>query len=233
MELNDWILALHLLSAVALVAALTAFSVMIVALWRTDDPAAVTSFMRLGLVGNVLVTIGSIGTIVFGVWLAISVDRYELWDGWVIAAIILWAIAMALGKQTGLTIVVDSTVGREVMAPELNGRYTAHEALQKILAPTGLRAKYLDQKTVQVVDARGEVGAASDSGSPKASRDGSRPRSGSGGGRLPRRKSLSCRSGAMALIMAAGARTGAPVSDAPYVTAPFATMPAASSAASR
>jgi uncharacterized membrane protein len=101
MELNDWILALHLLSAVALVAALTAFSVMIVALWRTDDPAAVTSFMRLGLVGNVLVTIGSLGTIIFGVWLAISLDAYQLWDGWVIAALVLWAISMALGKQTG------------------------------------------------------------------------------------------------------------------------------------
>ena len=91
MDLNDWILAFHLISAVALIAAVTMFSVMIVALWRTDDPAAVTSFMRLGMVG----------TIVFGVWLAISVDRYELWDGWVIAAIVLWAIAMALGRQTG------------------------------------------------------------------------------------------------------------------------------------
>jgi uncharacterized membrane protein len=101
MELNDWILALHLLSAVALVASLTVFSVMIVALWRTEDPAAVTSFMRLGLVGNVLVTIGLLGTIVFGVWLAISLDAYELWDGWVIAAIILWAVVGALGKQTG------------------------------------------------------------------------------------------------------------------------------------
>jgi uncharacterized membrane protein len=101
MELNDWILALHLLSAVALVASLTVFSVMVVALWRTEDPAAVTSFMRLGLVGNVLVTIGLLGTIVFGVWLAISLDAYELWDGWVIAAIILWAVVGALGKQTG------------------------------------------------------------------------------------------------------------------------------------
>ena len=45
MELTDWILALHLLSAVAMVAAVTVFSVMIAALWRTDDPAAVTSFM--------------------------------------------------------------------------------------------------------------------------------------------------------------------------------------------
>src|SRR4029079_11747125 len=74
MELNDWILALHLLSAVAMVAAVTVFSVMIAALWRTDDPAAVTSFMRLGLVGNALVIVGSLGTIVFGVWLAISLD---------------------------------------------------------------------------------------------------------------------------------------------------------------
>jgi uncharacterized membrane protein len=101
MDLNDWILGLHLLSAVALVAAVTTFSVMIVALWRTDDPAAVTSFMRVGLVGNVLVTIGSLGTIVFGVWLAISLDAYQLWDGWVLAALILWVVATAIGKQAG------------------------------------------------------------------------------------------------------------------------------------
>ena len=101
MELNDWILALHLLSAVAMVAAVTVFSVMIAALWRTDDPAAVTSFMRLGLVGNALVIAGSLGTIVFGVWLAISLDAYQLWDGWVIAALVLWVLAGALGKQTG------------------------------------------------------------------------------------------------------------------------------------
>ena len=101
MGLNDWILALHLLSAVSLIAAVTMFSVMIAALWRTDDPAAVTSFMRVGLVGNALVIAGSLGTIVFGVWLAISLDAYQLWDGWVIAALILWAIAGAVGKQTG------------------------------------------------------------------------------------------------------------------------------------
>ena len=101
MDLNDWILALHLISAVALVGALTVFSVMIAALWRTDDPSAVTSFMRLGMVGNALVAIGMLGTIVFGIWLAISLDAYELWDGWVIAAIVLLVIGGALGKRTG------------------------------------------------------------------------------------------------------------------------------------
>ena len=101
MDLNDWVLALHLISAVSLVGAVTMFSVMIAALWRTDDPAAVTSFMRVGLVGNVLVTVGSLGTVVFGVWLAIALDAYQLWDGWVLAALILWAIATGVGQQAG------------------------------------------------------------------------------------------------------------------------------------
>ena len=31
----------------------------------------------------------------FGIWLAILRDAFQLWDGWVIAAIILWCIATA------------------------------------------------------------------------------------------------------------------------------------------
>ncbi len=101
MDLNDWILALHLLSAVALVSALTIFSVEVAALWKTDDPSAVTSFGRLDAVANVMVSVGIAGTIIFGLWLAISIDAYDPWDGWVIAAIVLWVIASAVGKRTG------------------------------------------------------------------------------------------------------------------------------------
>jgi hypothetical protein len=38
-------------------------------------------------------------TIVFGVWLAIEVDQYRVWDGWVIAAIVLWAIGTETGRR--------------------------------------------------------------------------------------------------------------------------------------
>ena len=48
--------------------------------------------MPLARVGTALVMIGISGTIVFGVWLAISLDRYQLWDGWIIAALVLWAV---------------------------------------------------------------------------------------------------------------------------------------------
>ena len=103
MSLNDWILAFHLLAAFSLVAAEVAFSIMIAALWRTDSTERVTSFMTISRVATVLVIIGSLGTIVFGVWLAISKDPYDLWDGWVIAAIVLWAATAYVGQQAGQT----------------------------------------------------------------------------------------------------------------------------------
>ncbi len=101
MNLNDWILSLHLLSAFALVAAMVIFWIMIVALWGTDSTSRVASLMRVSQVGIVLVAVGSLGTIIFGVWLAISVDAFDLWDGWVIAAIVLWALAVELGRRAG------------------------------------------------------------------------------------------------------------------------------------
>ena len=41
------------------------------------------------------------GTIIFGIWLALSVGNYDIWDGWIIAAIVLWAIAGATGGRAG------------------------------------------------------------------------------------------------------------------------------------
>jgi uncharacterized membrane protein len=98
--LDDWILALHLLSAFALVAAMTLFWVLFVALYRSGGSTDAT-LGGLTRLGGVVVGIGSLGTLVFGIWLAISLDAYEVWDGWVIAAIVLWAIATATGMRSG------------------------------------------------------------------------------------------------------------------------------------
>jgi uncharacterized membrane protein len=100
-ELNDWLLALHLLSAFAFVAALVLFTVLIVASRDIDTPGPVVALAPVGRVGNVIVAIGSLGTIIFGVWLAISDERYQVWDGWVIAAIVLWAVGSGIGARAG------------------------------------------------------------------------------------------------------------------------------------
>jgi len=100
MGLNEWLLGLHLLTAFALVGAMTLFWVAIVAIRRTDLPEQVASVGRLLPVGNVVVVVGSLGVIVFGVWLAIALDGVQVWDGWVIAAIVLWAIASETGRRS-------------------------------------------------------------------------------------------------------------------------------------
>ena len=100
MALNDWLLALHLLSAFALVGAIVLFSVVIVVVRRTDSPEQVVSAGRLLPVGNVAVIVGSLGVIVFGVWLAISLEDVEIWDAWVLAAIVLWAITSEAGRRS-------------------------------------------------------------------------------------------------------------------------------------
>jgi uncharacterized membrane protein len=133
-DLNDWILALHLISAVALIGAEVIFTIMVVALWRSDSPARVASTMPLARIGAVLVMVGMAGTIVFGVWLAISRDEYQLWDGWVIAALILWAIGGFLGQKSGEGYQAGGELGAKLAAegttssPELAETFGASRA---------------------------------------------------------------------------------------------------------
>jgi uncharacterized membrane protein len=100
-ELNDWILALHLLSAALLVGAEVVFGAMIVTLWRENSTIRVNSFFRVARIATVMVLAGSAGTLIFGIWLAISKEPYDVWDGWIIAAIVLWAITGWTGQEAG------------------------------------------------------------------------------------------------------------------------------------
>ncbi len=101
MSLDDWVLALHLIAAFAVVGAMVFFGVLIVAGWRVGRPSSALAVMRLVLVPTVMVAAGSMLVLVFGIWLAISLDAYHPWDGWVIAAIVLWAIATGTGRAGG------------------------------------------------------------------------------------------------------------------------------------
>lgn len=101
MDLTDWLIALHVLAAFSLVAALVLFSVVIAFGWGRDRPSEILSLFRVSRVGDVLFAVGAIGTILFGVWLAIQMDEYGIFDGWVIAALVLWALLMETGRREG------------------------------------------------------------------------------------------------------------------------------------
>ncbi len=101
MNWDDWLLALHLLSAAAYGSAIILFWALIVAIRKTDTADETLRMGPMVKVGTVFVGIGVAGTIIFGIWLALSVRNYDIWDGWIIAAIVLWAIAGATGGRAG------------------------------------------------------------------------------------------------------------------------------------
>ena len=116
MSLDDWILALHVLSAFALVAGTVLFWVLIVAVRKTDTPDGTIRMGPVAKVGNIAMGIGAVGTIVFGLWLAFSVGGYDIWDGWIIAAIVLWAMTMVTGQRTGFAYMVGMRKAGELEA---------------------------------------------------------------------------------------------------------------------
>jgi hypothetical protein len=86
----DWLLFLHLLAAFAI--AVTAVIYSAVALGAGAGGAAVR-------VADICWNVGGIGTLVLGIWLVLDVDGYELWDGWILAAIVLWLVATGSGER--------------------------------------------------------------------------------------------------------------------------------------
>jgi uncharacterized membrane protein len=99
MTFDSWLLAFHLLAAAALIGAEVIFTVLVLAVRRVERPGQVLALKPLLRVASVAIVVGSLGVVTFGVWLAISLDAYKVWDGWVIAALVLWAVASETGRR--------------------------------------------------------------------------------------------------------------------------------------
>jgi len=55
------------------------------------------------------------------------------------------------GKQTGLHVVVDSDLAKGLTSSGIHGRFTPSDALDRLLARTGLEFRFVDENTVAVV----------------------------------------------------------------------------------
>ena len=96
MEFYDWLLFVHVAFAFALVAAFVVFWTIAVAARSVDRPVESLRYFRIARPANVLVMLGTAGTLVLGIWLAIDNDAYRVWDGWM-------AIAGGTGQRAGRT----------------------------------------------------------------------------------------------------------------------------------
>jgi hypothetical protein len=96
---HDTLLVLHLFSAFALFITVVVFSAFVLGAPRLAPVLGIA---------NVAWAVGGLGTIVFGIWLAIEDDAYGIGDGWIITAIVLWAIATELGRRAQVALTPDA-----------------------------------------------------------------------------------------------------------------------------
>ena len=128
---TSWLLALHLLSAFALAGSLALFWYLILASRNVDTPQATVAMGPVAGVGTMVVRAGGIGTLVFGIWLAIRLDHVQIWSGWIIAAIVLWALMGAIGGRTGKYYTDVQKLAEE------GGESAQQEVVARLRAPTG------------------------------------------------------------------------------------------------
>ena len=131
MTFDDWVLALHVLSAFAYAAGIVLFWVLVVAVRGTDTPDGTIRMDPVAKVGNAAVGIGAGGTIVLGIWLAFSIGGYDIWDGWIIAALVLWLISAEIGRRTGAAYMQGMNKAKELRTAGETGPSTELLALNR------------------------------------------------------------------------------------------------------
>src|SRR4051812_1793429 len=60
--------------------------------------------------------VGGLGTLVLGIWLALYLDQYGFFDGWILLALGLWLVATGLGQS----------VQRRIRTEDIRAVYSLH-----------------------------------------------------------------------------------------------------------
>ena len=84
------LLFFHLIAAFLLAVTVVMYSA--VALGAMSSP-------RMLFVADRCWDVGGLGTLIFGIWLALNLDEYDFFDGWILLALALWFVATGLGQS--------------------------------------------------------------------------------------------------------------------------------------
>ena len=132
MSFTDWMLALHLIAAFAVASSLVLFSVLVVRGRRMTTLEETRTLFRVAPVGTLLIAVGLSLVFVFGLVLAIDSKRFNIWDPWVIAGILLVIAFGGVGERTGRYY---TAVQEAAEAPDAS----ESDVMARLRAPTGAR----------------------------------------------------------------------------------------------
>ena len=140
MSLQDWVFALHLLTAATLVGGLFMSWIVVVALWTAPDAEATLNLSRVAMVATGAIAVGFPGAIALGIWLAVLRPQVHPWHGWAIAAIVLWAIAVAAVTRATVEFGKSTRKARELVASGWHGPSPELTALNRSVTALLFRA---------------------------------------------------------------------------------------------
>lgn len=101
MSTYDWLLMIHVTGAFLFFGGGIAAGVLNLRAWYAERPSEVAALLRLiQRVALPAIGVGSITTLLIGIWL-VHHAGYSYGTFWVWAAIVLWAVAGALGGRSG------------------------------------------------------------------------------------------------------------------------------------
>jgi uncharacterized membrane protein len=96
----QWLLMFHITGAFFLVGGSVAAGVLNVLSQRAERPSETALFLRLIRTVLPVIALGSFATLIFGLWLVHEL-HFAFWSFWIVAAIVLWLLANALGGAGG------------------------------------------------------------------------------------------------------------------------------------
>ena len=98
--MTNALLFLHLVSAFLLVSGAVVAGVAQLSALRRERPSEIALLLRLARPGVLLINLGALGTLAFGIALAEDTD-IGLGAGWISASLALWVVMMLLGGLGG------------------------------------------------------------------------------------------------------------------------------------
>jgi hypothetical protein len=98
----DWMFALHLVAVFAIASALVLYSVLVVSGRRMTTLEETRTLFRVAPVGGPLIGAGMGLALALGVVLALKSSEFEIWNGWIVAGFVLWALLAEVGRRSGV-----------------------------------------------------------------------------------------------------------------------------------
>jgi uncharacterized membrane protein len=135
----DWLLLFHILGAFLLFTGSIVAGILQLAAARRDRPSEIGLLLNLIQPAVAAIGVGAILTLGLGLWL-VDDAGYGFGEGWVIAAIVLWVVANALGWAGGKPLAEAAELAQRLAA---DGDRASEELHRAVSDRRGLVLSYL------------------------------------------------------------------------------------------